>query len=257
MWLDVLIYTVMVLNGEHTLESQYITSPCWLEIRVMAKADVLWRGCGGGRCGGGCSFPRGLPERQRTTGFSIKQPLALITASPISEKSPPRDWSMSTGSFKADAHIAQNKEQRYFPEGSAVTLYNKKDYLCSTLHNKARKEQTCLPFFWMHYCRSNFATNQSSVVLMMVTVATYWKTHMCKFFGSWNKFIRWTWAIKSLAGRVANVCGHIELWVASPSANFNTRLNMQHFHTVGQETLTIGRPQFPWRPQSPFPPEEV
>lgn len=38
-----------------------------------------------------------------------------------------------------------------------------------------------------------------------------------------------------------------KLWADSPAANFNIHLKMQ---------VVIGRPQFPWRPHSAFPPEK-
>lgn len=131
---DVLIYTAMALNGhiisswEHTGESQYITPACRLDIRVIAWADVP----GGqvGKARGEGVYPQGLPESSEAAGGRLLHLTASRSNNCKSRfrESSPRNWSMSTGSFKAAAHFAQNRQRYTFLKAQLylpVTLCNK------------------------------------------------------------------------------------------------------------------------------------
>lgn len=80
-------------------------------------------------CSGG-SFPQGLPELSEAADDRVLHLTASRSnncKSHLSE-SPPCDWSVSTGSFKAAGHIALNREQHIFLRDQLympVTLYNK------------------------------------------------------------------------------------------------------------------------------------
>lgn len=105
---------------------------------------LTWNSSNGeGWCARGGSFPQGLPELSE----AADDRLLHLTASRSNNckshlrESRPRDWSMSTGSFKAAAHIAQNREQHIFLKAQLympVTLYNT-FYLCSTFQNAVTK----------------------------------------------------------------------------------------------------------------------
>ncbi len=102
---------------------------------------LTWNSSDGqGWCARGGCFPQGLPELSDDRVLHLTASRSNNCKSHLRE-SPPRDWSMSTGSFKAAAHIAQNREQHIFLRAqlyAPVTLYNKV-YLWSTFQNAVTK----------------------------------------------------------------------------------------------------------------------
>lgn len=80
------------------------------------------------------NYPQGLPESSEAAGGRLLHLTASRSNNCKSHfrESLPRNWSMSTGSFKAAAHFALNREQHIFLEAQLylpVTLCNKL-YLC-------------------------------------------------------------------------------------------------------------------------------
>lgn len=122
------------------------------------------------------SFPSGVAELSEAADDSLLHLTASRSnncKSHLWETRPPHDWSMWTGSFKASAHIAQNREQHIFLRAQLslpFKLYNKL-YFSSIHENTAAKcftnnktrdvfnnKHRCLQFFWIQWCRSNFIT---------------------------------------------------------------------------------------------------